>query len=65
MIETLRTHREILEKMTVTACDIDQDSLPAGLRLTLRIYVQILKDGVSILDSILSYLEQGPNGTRI
>lgn len=58
MIEILQGHRAALEEMHVTACDIAQDRLPAGLRLTLRIYVQILADGLSVLNSIISYLEK-------
>lgn len=56
MIETLKSHRETLEKMRVTTCDIDQDGLNPGLRLTLRIYIQILTDGVSLLNSLIDYL---------
>ena len=58
MIETLKSHRETLEGMHVTSCDIDPEPLPVGLRLTLRIYTQILADGVSVLDSIIAHLDK-------
>ena len=57
MIEILISQRETLENMAVTTRDIDQEPLPAGLRLTLRIYVQILADGLSVLNSLIAYLE--------
>lgn len=58
VIEIFRAQRETLEKMAVTTCDIDQEPLPPGLRLTLRIYIRILEDGLSVLNSIIDYAER-------
>lgn len=56
MIETLQTHRAMLEKMRVTTRDIDQERLPVGARLTLQIYIMILTDGLSVLGSLIDHL---------
>jgi hypothetical protein len=57
MLEILITQRAALENMLVTVRDIDQEPLSAGIRLTVRIYTQILQDGLSVLGSLISYLE--------
>ena len=56
MIEILQTHRDTLERLAVTTRDIDQETLPVGLRLTLRIYIHILEDGLSVLKSLIEHL---------
>jgi hypothetical protein len=57
MIEILTSQRAMLEKMLVTVRDIDQGTFSAGIRLTVGIYIQILQDGLSVLNSLISHLE--------
>ena len=62
MIELLIAQRETLQKLAVTARDIDQEPLQPGLRLTLRIYAQILDDGLSVLSSLIEHLTSLQSG---
>ena len=66
MIQTLQGQLESLRQMAVTIRDIDQEPLSVGMRLTLRIYTQILDDGLSVLRSMIDYLEthQGGHGEK-
>ena len=56
MLETLITHRTLLEQMRVTTRGIDPQLLSIGMRLTLNIYVQILDDGLAVLNSLIRFL---------
>ena len=58
MRDLLASHRDTLEKLCVTARDIDQEPLSVGFRLLLGIYTQILEDGLSVLNSMIAHLER-------
>jgi hypothetical protein len=57
VLDLFRSHRETLSSFLVTARYTPLERLPVGLRLALGIYLQILADGISILNSIITYLD--------
>lgn len=58
MIDLLQSHRDTLAEFLVTTRNTPLDGLSVGFRLTLGIYAQILIDAVSVLNSMIAFLEQ-------
>lgn len=54
MVELLKEHKQILTEMLAT---IPTDAQPSA-RALLSIYVEILTDGISILNSLIDYLDK-------
>ena len=63
MIDTLREHRSTLEKFqAATVQYIPSEPLPVGLQLTIGIYITILTDAISVLNSLIDFLGNATNG---
>jgi hypothetical protein len=62
MIETLKSHRDLLSQCRVTASYTPLEKSAVGFRLTMGIYLQILDDAVSVLNSLIDYLGSSTDG---
>lgn len=60
-LEQLISQRSTLETFLQKQNQNPANSLPAGLRITLNIYTQILMDGIAILDTIISHAPEPSN----
>ena len=61
MLETLRSHRTTLESLIAASRQMPTEPVPIGIRLSLVIYLTILEDAVSVLTSIIEYLDPDEN----
>jgi hypothetical protein len=66
ILETLRAHRDALQNFIVTSSrDIPLETLSSGVGLALGICLQILQDAVSVLNSLIEYLDQPKEESRL
>lgn len=55
MVELLKEHRNLLTDMLSTIPHIDNQ--PYSTRVLMGVYTEILKDGISILSSLINYYD--------
>jgi hypothetical protein len=57
MLADLRAHHAILERLVVASRQMPTEPVPIGVRLSFAIYLNVLEDAVSVLNSIIEYLD--------
>lgn len=56
-LDLIREHRQLLIDMLATLTALPTDAMPFGIRTLMRAYANILQDGISTLNSLISYLD--------
>jgi hypothetical protein len=57
MLEELRAHHAILERLITASRQMPTEPVPIGVRLSFVIYLNVLEDAVSVLNSIIEHLD--------
>ena len=57
-LERLKRQHKTLQTFLQDQAEIPVSGMPVGLQITIGIYTQILEDGISILDAIISHVPE-------
>ncbi len=65
MLDQLRRHRDTLTELLQSQREVVMDDMSPGLRISWQIYALILQDAISILNSLIEYLNQPTGKSRL